>query len=166
MQIRKPIHKILAGAVILSFLLVTAAPARETCTGSCCNNNEKISRQVSMVSPCHFTLATGIVDHILKMPQMTHVSQPVVNAPSNKSCCHRESGPSCCEMEQAPEPEKILGLISTLDRSEQSLTVALVPVIWENSLNDRQSFIHIIMYPRKARAAPIPLYLQNDSFLC
>ncbi|MBW2609817.1 MAG: hypothetical protein JRC68_05700 [Deltaproteobacteria bacterium] len=164
MRIRKPIYKILAGAIILSFLSVTAAPALDICEGSCCNNNGKMIHQDSMISPSHFPMETG-VDHMLKMPQMAHGSQPVVNANSKVPGCHGEGMSSCCEMEQAPEPEKIQGLITSLDRSDRYLPVALASVIWENSLNDRQSYLSIIMYPLKARAAPIPLYLQNDSFL-
>jgi hypothetical protein len=159
----------------LAFFLVTAgfAQGAEHCKGKCCQGpREPATRENPLV---HGPEVLGL-QLIPKTPldaflPSCHLSGPSGDqkrvAVSEKAPCRDEGAPSCCHMGKAGS--RVQALISQGHSwgTDRPFHADMVVCVQSHEFLDKdQRRLIVDGWNLQPRAAPVPLYLKNTSFIC
>ncbi len=165
MNFRKSTFKITSWA--LAFLFVTAGVAQAVdnyiCKGECCQNARKGSQHTrsDIKLSVHHVME---IESLLPFCDPFHKYGEIASEASEQHSCHNETLPPCCQVAQANEKTEGLTSVSIF-RTDRLLDAGFVSMPSGSGLSGNQVSAVIARYLLPARAAPVPLYLQNSSFL-
>ncbi|MFH1628870.1 MAG: hypothetical protein ABIE47_09140 [Pseudomonadota bacterium] len=165
MNFRKSTFKITSW--VLAFLLVTAGVAQAVdnynCKGECCQNARKGSqhKRSDLKLSLHHAME---IESLLPFCVPFHKYGDIASGASEQHSCHNETLPQCCKVAQANEKTEGLTSVSMF-RTDRLLDAGIVSMPSGSGLSENQVSAVIARYLLPARAAPVPLYLQNSSFL-
>ena len=149
---------------ILSLLLATSGLAQglDVCTEKCCETALKADEQ-NLVHPLPFHKEMPDVTLALCNLHSDIIDKLGLHVPLEKS---REATPACCHLEKAGK--RVQGVTSPTKslRTDRSTVAGIYAVLSDaDALNTHrnQAVADYIIHPR---AAPVPLYLRNASFIC
>ena len=166
MKFRKPIIKWLVWT--LAFFLATAGLAQgaERCKGKCCQE----SREPAGRDPGALELSLNPRTPLDAFLPSCGLSKPFNDhraAVSESAPRHDESTPSCCHMGKARASVQALavqGHFGGTDRfPHNDMVLSIQPRDFLNEEGARLAVVGWVLHPR---AAPVPLYLKNTSFIC
>jgi hypothetical protein len=166
MKFRKPIIKWLVW--MLAFFLATAGLAQgaERCKGKCCQESLEPAGRDPEVPELSLNPRTPL-DAFLPschMPDPLDVQRAAV---TEGETCQDESTPSCCHMGKARASVQALavqGHFGGTDRfPHNDMVLSIQPQDFLNEQGARLDVAEWVLHPR---AAPVPLYLKNTSFIC
>lgn len=165
MNIRKPIFKRMVWT--LAFFLVTAGLAQgaERCKGKCCQEVRQPSDRAHGVPELSLNPKTPLEALLpsCHMPKQFNLHQAVA---SETAPCHDESATTCCHLGKAGNGIQALavqGHFKGLNRHfNADIVVCIQP---QNFLTEEGARFAVIGWVLHPRAAPIPLYLKNTSFI-
>lgn len=166
MRIRKPISKLITGALILSLVMVGTVPAKKSCEGACgcCEKSKNQSEDFAI----HSTESRRIqyFDNILGIFHQEHRIASVQETVQKASGCHQGNATVPCDMEPLPAPEALKGVVQSIFRGEHSPLDASAFGSSTLAVNPHPFAGLTTRHLMPARAAPSQLYLQKSSFLC
>jgi hypothetical protein len=165
-ETRKAIFKCLAWT--LAFFLVTAGIAQgaERCKGKCCQEVRQPAGRDSSARQLSLSLETPI-ETLLPSCHLPKQSKPHERAVSATAPCEDESNPSCCHLGKPATGFLALavkghwGGMNRISHGDMVLSIHLQDLSSEN-----ETPIAVVGSTLSPRAAPIPLYLKNASFIC
>lgn len=166
MGIRKPIFKIIIGALILSLVMVGTVPAKESCKGACgcCKKTENQSEFLA-IHPTEYHRIQDF-DNISAIFHRVHMISSIRKAVQRASGCHKGNASVPCDMEPFRALDAFKGLTQSISRGEHS---PLCTLVFASSEIDHNTHLFAGLTTRHlmlARAAPSRLFLQKSSFLC
>ena len=166
MKIRKSTFKWLVWS--LAFFLATAGLAQgaERCKGKCCQE----SREPAGRDPGALELSLNPRTPLDAFLPSCHMSDPLDvqrAAVTERETCQDESTPSCCHMGKARVSVQALavqGHFGGTDRFPHAdMVLSIQP---QDFLNEEGARLALAGWALHPRAAPVPLYLKNTSFIC
>ncbi len=166
MKIRKSTFKWLVWT--LAFFLATAGLAQgaERCKGKCCQE----SREPAIRDPGVLELSLNPRTPLDAFLPSCHMPDPLDvhrAAVSESAPRHDESTPSCCHMGKARASAQALAVqghfLGTDRLSHADMVLSIQP---QDFLNEAGARLAVVGWALHPRAAPVPLYLKNTSFIC
>ncbi len=166
MKTRKPIFKCLAWT--LAFFLLTAGIAQgaERCKGKCCQEVRQPAGHDSGATELSLNSKTPI-ETLLPSCHLPEPLNPRERAVSKTAPCEDESTPSCCHLGKAGTGFLALAVKGHSGGLNRVFHGDMVLSIHPQDLsNENETRIAVVGSALDPRAAPIPLYLKNASFIC
>ena len=165
MGIRKPIFRMISGALVLLLVMVGAVPAKTACAGACacCKETEKQFQDSDMdLTLHHQSQEHGVFSAV---SYTGHKYLPFTGSFFSEPDCYEKIVNASCHMKPSRAPEALQGSVPTVLRADRSLPGALVFVNCGISTNELSFFGYTARPLVVSRAGPTPLYLQNLTFL-
>ena len=172
MKIRKPTLKWLVWT--LAFFLAAAGLAQgaENCKGKCCQVAQEPALQEKTVVhdpgvlELHLNPKTPL-DAFLPSCHLSGPSGVQRAAVPEEEPCQDEGGLSCCHMGKASNGVQALPFQGHSWGADRPFHAELVVCSqWDAFLDENQRHIAVDGGGLQPRAAPVPLYLKNTSFIC
>ncbi|MCF8130800.1 MAG: hypothetical protein K9N10_19995 [Deltaproteobacteria bacterium] len=166
MKIQKPIFKGLVWT--LAFFLITAGIAQgaESCKGKCCQEERQPAGNDSQVRELSLNSKTPIERllpscHLPKRIDLHRV------AASETAPCQDEAKAACCHLEKAETGIQALPVKGQFGGANRFFNAHMAVCIQPQSFMHENGTHYIaIGWVFHPRAAPVPLYLKNASFIC
>jgi hypothetical protein len=166
MKIQKPILKGLVWT--LAFFLITAGLAQgaEPCKGKCCQEVRQSGGNDSEAKALSLNPKTPIERFLPSCHLPKQISlHPIVA--SETAPCQDETTTTCCHLGKAGvgiQALAVKGQFGGMNRlSNAHMAVCIQP---QNFINEKGTHLVVIGRILHPRAAPVPLYLKNTSFIC
>jgi len=166
MKIRKPTFKWLS--LMLVFFMATAglAQAAAFCKGKCCQ--EPAAREKPVVPELPLNLETSL-DALLPYCHLSDTSNVQRATVTEGEPCRDEGtpSPSCCHLGKTASRVNALASQGYSWGTDRLFNIGLVVCIQSDAfLNEDQRHLVVDRGSLQPRAAPVPLYLKNTSFIC
>lgn len=166
MKIRKSIFKRLIW--ILAFFLVTAgfAQAAERCKGKCCQEAREFADHDSGIPELMLNTKTPL-ETLRPSCHLPKQFIPHTAAASETAPCQDESTTTCCHLGKAGAGIQALAVQGQFGGPNRLFNTDMVVCIQpQNFLNEEGTRFAVIGWVLHPRAAPVPLYLKNTTFIC
>jgi len=166
MKLRKSTFKWLVWT--LAFFLVTAGLAQgaERCKGKCCQEVPLTSGHDTGVLELSLNPKTPL-DTLLPSCHLTEPFNIGMAAVSESASCQDEGAPSCCHLVKAGVDIQALAVQGHFGGGHRLSHVDMVFSIQPREfLTQTGACSSVIGWALQSRAAPVPLYLKNTSFIC
>lgn len=164
MKIRKPTFKWLS--LMLVFFMATAglAQAAAFCKGTCCQGPAAQEKPVVPELPLN---PETPLDALLPSCHLSGTSNVQRATVTEGEPCQDEGTPSCCHLGKDASRVKALASQGYSWGTDRLFNVGLVVCIQPDAfLNEDQRHFSVDGGSLQPRAAPVPLYLKNTSFIC
>ncbi len=165
MKIRKPIFKRMVWTLVFFLLTAGLAQGAERCKGKCCQEVRQTTDRHSGEPAISLNPKTPLEGLLPSCHLPGPLGDPKTLA-SDAAPCQDESTPACCHLVKAGAGIQALavqvnkGVHRDLNAD---MAVCIQPQYDLNEKSVRFSVIGWVLHPR---AAPVPLYLKNNSFIC
>ena len=172
MKIRKSAFKVLAWTLVFFLAAAGIAQGAENCKGKCC----QVAQEPALQEKTIVHVPGGLELHLNpKTPLDAFLPSCHLSGPSGvqraavpeEEPCQDEGGLSCCHMGKASNGVQALpsqGYSWGPDRLFHAELVVCSQ--WDAFLDEYQRHIAVDGGGLQPRAAPVPLYLKNTSFIC
>jgi hypothetical protein len=166
MKIQKPIFKGMIWTLTFFLITVGLAQGAEPCKGKCCQEVKQPAGNDSQVRELSLNPKTPIE----RLLPSCHLPKQIDRHPiaaSETAPCQDETTTTCCHLGKAGAGIQALavqGQSGGANRFFNALmAVCIQPQIF---LNEKGTHFVVIGWVLHPRAAPVPLYLKNTSFIC